>query len=268
MLQQDYHVHCLNSPDSREPLEEICRGAIDAGLTEIMVTDHYEMFTDAYGCPAWRPDYLNQCRQSIEQCREQFGNQLYVGFGIELGQWHLQPEAAARVTGVYPFDFVIASNHKMDDVDLKFLTYTDMDRKALCRRYLEGLLKIAVCGDFDCLGHLDLIKRYAAAQGFLIRAEEEEELTREILKTLVRRGKGLELNTSGLRQSAREMFPSMTILKWYREEGGEIITVGSDAHCRQDVAAGLSDAKELLTAVGFTEISCFRKRKEFRKRIE
>lgn len=268
MLHQDYHVHCLNSPDSREPLEEICRGAIAVGMTEIMVTDHYEMFTDAYERPAWRPDYLEQCRESVEKCRELFREQLYVGFGIELGQWHLQPETAARVTREYSFDFVIASNHKMDDVDLKFLTYADMDRKALCRRYLEGLLEIAEYGDFDCLGHLDLIKRYAAAQGFSIRAEEEEELTRTILKTLVRREKGLELNTSGLRQSVKEMFPSMTILKWYREEGGEIITVGSDAHRRRDVAAGFPAAEELLKRAGFKEISCFRKRKEFRRKVE
>ncbi len=267
MLQQDYHVHCLNSPDSREPLDEICKGAIAAGLAEIMVTDHYEMFTDAYGCPAWRPGHLDQCRDSVEKCRELFDGQLYVGFGIELGQWHLQPEDAARVTREYPFDFVIASNHKMDDVDLKFLNYGEMDRKLLRRKYLEGLLQIAMCGDFDCLGHLDLIKRYAAGQGFSIRAEDEEELTRTILETLVKRGKGLELNTSGLRQSVKEMFPSRTILEWYREEGGEIITVGSDAHCRPDVAAGFSMAEAMLTAVGFREISCFRKRREFRKRI-
>ena len=44
MLHEDYHVHCLSSPDSKEPLEEICRGAVKAGIREIMVTDHYEMF--------------------------------------------------------------------------------------------------------------------------------------------------------------------------------------------------------------------------------
>lgn len=268
MLKQDYHVHCLNSPDSREPLEAVCRSAISLGLTEIMVTDHYEMFTEDFPRPAWRPEYLNQCLESVECCRELFQGQLYVGFGIELGQWQLQPEEAARVTETYPFDFVIASNHKLDNVDLSLLHYADEDRKALCRRYLEGVLEIAMCGDFDCLGHLDLIKRYAAGQGVVIRAEEEEELTREILWTLVRRGKGLELNTSGLRQAVRETFPSGQILKWYREMGGRVITVGSDAHCRQDVAADFAEAERILGMAGFTEISCFRQRKELRKIIE
>ena len=49
MLYMDYHVHCQNSPDSSEPLEEICKGAMDAGIKEIMITDHYEMFTDDFG---------------------------------------------------------------------------------------------------------------------------------------------------------------------------------------------------------------------------
>lgn len=261
MLQQDYHVHCSNSPDSSEPLEEICKGATAGGLKEIMVTDHYEMFTDAYGCDSFRPEYLDHAFQVMTACREQFQDRLYVGFGIELGQWQLQQEAARQVVETYPFDFVIASYHKMDDVDLKYYRYQELDTKKLCRRYLEGLLTIAQTGDFDCMGHLDLIKRYAAGQGVSIRVEDEEELVREILKTLVKRDKGLELNTSGLRQSVGEPFPSRKILTWYREAGGRILTVGSDAHRRADVGAGRSQAEQLLLEVGFTEITYFRGRK-------
>ncbi len=261
MLQQDYHVHCSNSPDSSEPLEEICKGAAAGRLKEIMVTDHYEMFTDAYGCDSFRPEYLDHAFQVMAACREQFQDRLYVGFGIELGQWQLQQEAARQVAETYPFDFVIASFHKMDDIDLKYYRYGELDTKKLCRRYLEGLLTIAQTGDFDCMGHLDLIKRYAADQGVSIRVEDEEELVREILKTLVKRDKGLELNTSGLRQSVGETFPSRKILTWYREAGGRILTVGSDAHRRADVGAGRSQAEQLLLEVGFTEITCFRGRK-------
>ena len=109
MLYMDYHVHCQNSPDSSEPLEEICKGAIDAGIKEIMITDHYEMFTDDFGRKAYQPEYLTQCLESVQQCREKLKDQLYVGFGTELGQIHLQPEAAAQITKSFPFDFVIAS---------------------------------------------------------------------------------------------------------------------------------------------------------------
>lgn len=268
MVEEDYHVHCLNSPDSKEPLEEICRGALEAGLKEIMVTDHYEMFADTDRCRPYRKDYLDTCVRSVEACRELFDGRLYVGLGIELGQWHLQPEAAVRVVKDYPFDYVIGSFHKIDDTDLKFFRYRDMDCRGLLRRYLEEELLIAAGGDFDCMAHLDLIKRYAAEQGVVIRAEDEEELVREILKTLVSQGKGLEVNTSGLRQAAGETFPSQTILRWYREEGGTVVTVGSDAHRRQDVGAGLREAEKLLSSLGFKYVSRFRGRELTGKKIE
>lgn len=268
MLREDYHVHCLNSPDSKEPLEMICQGAVEAGIREIMVTDHYELFEDTDKHPPYRREYLDKCAQSVRECREKFAGKLRVGLGIELGQWHLQPEAAALVVKNYPFDYVIGSFHKIDDRDLKLFRYQDMDCKALLRRYLEELLLIAAQGDFDCMAHLDLIKRYAAGQGVTIRAEDEEELVREILKTLVKRGKGLEVNTSGLRQEVKETFPSETILRWYREEGGTVLTVGSDAHRKQDVGAGFAEAKALISALGFSYISHFCQREMTMKKIE
>lgn len=268
MLEQDYHVHCSNSPDCSEPLSEICGKAREKGMREIMVTDHYEMFTDESQRAAYRPEYLDKCLYDVEECQEMFRKDLYVGFGIELGQWHLQPGAAQRIVKEYPFDYVIASYHKIGDTDLKYFHYKDIDRKEICRRYLEGLLKIAQTGDFDCLGHLDLIKRYAGSQGVAIHAEEEEELVWEILKVLVQRGKGLELNTSGLRQSVKDTFPSLTILKWYHQAGGRILTVGSDSHIKEDVAAGFREAERIAAAAGFSEITCFRKREHVQKKLE
>lgn len=268
MIEEDYHVHCLNSPDSREPLEEICEGAVQAGIREIMVTDHYEMFRDSVKHEPYRREYLDTCARTVRECGERFRGRVYVGLGIELGQWHLQPEAAARVVRDYDFDYVIGSFHKMDDVDLKFFDYRELDTKKLLRRYLEELLLIAGQGDFDCMAHLDLIKRYAGEQGVAIRAEDEEELVREILRTLAARGKGLEINTSGLRQAVKETFPSPAILRWYREAGGDIVTVGSDAHRRQDVGAGFREAGELLLSLGFRYVSHFRQRRPTQQKIE
>lgn len=261
MLRADYHIHCKNSPDSSEPLERICESAVRAGLEEIMVTDHYELFTDAFGREPFQEAYLERCLRTVLECRARYGDRLYVGLGIELGQWQLQPAAAARIVEGYPFDYVIASYHKMADVDLGKLNYKELNTKKLCHSYLEGLLEIAEEGDFDCLGHIDLIKRYAAAQGIRIRIEEEEKLVRAVLRTLVRREKGLEVNTSGLRQAVGEPFPSERVLAWYREEGGRILTVGSDAHRALDVAAGLADAERLIKKIGFDRIASFRGRR-------
>lgn len=268
MLHMDYHVHCKNSPDSSEPLDEICQGAVDAGLTEIMVTDHYELFTDDYGRAAFDPAYLDQCLDSVMECREKYKDRLYVGFGTELGQIHLQQKVADFITATYPFDFVIASFHKIDNLDLKGYDYHNVSCDSLKGRYLEGLLKIAETGDFDCLGHVDLIKRYAAGQGISIRLEDNEEAVRELFRILVRRNKGIEINTSGLRQAVHEQFPSSTLLKWYKDEGGTIITLGSDAHRRQDVGAGIQEAEKILQSLGFPYISRFKERRLLQEKIK
>ena len=84
---------------------------------------------------------------------------------------------------------------------------------------------------------------------------------------LVNRNKGIEINTSGLRQAVKEQFPSRTLLKWYREEGGTIVTVGSDAHCRQDVGKGIQEAEKLLQELGFPYISRFRERKLLQEKV-
>lgn len=267
MLQMDYHIHCLNSPDSSEPLERICERGIELGLKEIMVTDHYEMFTDGFDREPFQKEYLDGCAETVERCRKRYGSQLFVGFGIELGQCHLQEAAARRVLREYPFDYVIASYHKIRNKDLMMFDYRKTDCRELCRTYLTGLLEIAETGDYDCMGHLDLIKRYAAAQGVSVCMEEEEKLVRQILRTVISRGKGLEINTSGLRQSVNETFPSRTILTWYREEGGQIITVGSDAHRAEDVAAGVDEAEKLLRELGFFWVARFRKRVMFRSSL-
>lgn len=83
-----------------------------------------------------------------------------------------------------------------------------------------------------------------------------DELT-PVLKNVIQKGKGIEINTSGLRQEVGRAMPSLSILKLYRQLGGEIITVGSDAHTVKDVAAGFSEAAELLETAGFSAYATF-----------
>ena len=49
-------------------------------------------------------------------------------------------------------------------------------------------------------------------------------------------------------------------MKRYLELGGKIITLGSDAHRAEDLAADFGNAIELLKSLGVKEIAVFRKR--------
>ena len=82
-----------------------------------------------------------------------------------------------------------------------------------------------------------------------------EEAVRAVLSNIVRRGRLLEVNTSAYRQGLDEPFPSATILRWYRQEGGRLVSLGSDAHRTDDIAAGFERATTLVEALGLEVVT-------------
>ena len=81
----------------------------------------------------------------------------------------------------------------------------------------------------------------------------------EILDTLVRKGKGLEINTSGLDRIG-DFFPGREYLRRFRELGGEIVTVGSDAHTLNRVGRQIPEALDVLKEI-FGYVCTFEGRK-------
>ena len=257
----DYHMHCRFSPDSRGAPEEMCAAAVKAGLVEIAVTDHFEFFPPGkFADKPYTIANMREQQQALEYCREKFAGRLTIRNGIEVGQPQCSPDAAEELMREVDFDYVIGSVHKMNGLDLGLTEYQDGNIPALVRQNLEMLRVLAETGDFDCMGHLDIIKRYAANQGKRVDLMDWKEEVEPILRTLIRRGKGLEVNTSGLRQSAKETLPSVTVLRFYRELGGEILTIGSDAHRPEDVGAGFTEALKAAKAAGFRQIAMYEKR--------
>ncbi|WP_312645087.1 histidinol-phosphatase HisJ family protein [Hydrogenoanaerobacterium sp.] len=259
----DYHMHSI-SPDARIPMEKMCLAAIERGLTEIAVTDHVEIYAPDYQGkePLMFDDaYLDRYFVEWEHCREKFDGRLIVRRGIELGQPDCNRENAKRILEKYHFDYVLGSIHKLYAVDLAFKHYSERTNDSIARKNLELLYELADIGDFDCMGHIDLIKRYATRQGQQVSLMKYPEELTAILKRLVERGKGLEINTSGLRQGLGETLPALDILKLYRQLGGEVLTVGSDAHRDTDVAADFDAALELALAAGFTKLALYENRK-------
>lgn len=261
MLRQDYHVHSELSPDSESTLDEICQQGIRMGFEEVALTDHYELIEGVTPRGSCRKEYLQISREKILKCRERWEGKIRLIFGIELGQYHKQPEAAKHILGTNPYDFVLASLHRVNHMDLSLYNYKHTDGNLLREQYFKELYEIAKKGDYDCLGHLDLIKRYASFQGVRLRAEDCRCQVEEILRCVVERGKGIEVNTSGISTVLSEPLPSLEILKWYRGLGGEIITTGSDAHRIGDIGKNFAQAAEILKAAGFRYVTRFHERK-------
>ncbi len=260
MISVDYHVHSSFSPDARDEMRKMVEKAVSLGLREIMFTDHFEFFSDGRpGNFCSDENYVSFIAEEALSLRSEYSDRIYVGLGLEIGQMQFALKKSEEIIGSYPFDFILASYHKVGDVDLSRYDYLKTDIKSLVHEYLSGLLCIAQSADFDSLAHIDLIKRYAHRQNVEIKIEKEEALVRKILKTLVDRGKFLEMNTSSMRQCFEEFFPSDKILMWYKEEGGEVVTIGSDSHRTDDIAEDFDKAEKLVSALGLDVLKNYRR---------
>ncbi len=190
------------------------------------------------------------------------------GCDVELGlQPHLGDFFRSRLSG-YSFDFLIGSTHLVDRADPYYPSFWEgCDVTASVRRYLETTLEnICAFDGFDVYGHLDYIIRYIpSASGrksySLSESSDLSELVDEILKLLLDKGKGLEVNTGGFRSGLSQPNPSAGILRRYRELGGEILTVGSDAHSPEQIASHFEETAEFIRSCGFRYITIFQNRK-------
>ena len=223
----DYHMHSRVSFDGHDTGLDLARAALAAGLKEICFTDHLDydplgqmgkldFDTDAYSAEY---DSLELPGLKIRRGME-FGMDIH---NVELFKKDLQRR---------PFDFVLGSIHFVDNLDVYFEPYWNGKSVFQAeRRYLEATLdSVKLHNDFDVLAHLTYISKtkcHPAPRP--VPYAEHREIIDEILRILVAKGKGLELNTSGMDRCGG-FLPTADIFCRFRELGGEIITVGSDAH--------------------------------------
>ncbi|MBD5461045.1 MAG: histidinol-phosphatase HisJ family protein [Lachnospiraceae bacterium] len=266
----DYHLHSSHSGDSDAPMEHMIQSAISRGLTHMCFTEHmdlgypvtpetpaglFEVNTDAY-------------RAELLRLREQYAPQIQIAFGIELG---LQPGLAQRIRAYSvscDFDFIIGSSHVAGGKDPYYPSfYEGRTEEEAYREYFQSIIdNIESFSNYDVYGHLDYVVRYGPNKDRDYSYAKYRDLFDKMLSLLLDQGKGIELNTAGIRKGMRDANPCMDVLKRYRQLGGELITTGSDAHRPEDVAADFARAEEILTACGFRYYAVFQNRRpEYRK---
>ena len=121
--------------------------------------------------------------------------------------------------------------------------------------YFDEVIGAARSGLFDTIGHMDFVKRYLVPHVMPAQLAAAPELYEPVLAALVETGTALEVNASGLRQQARETYPSAAIVARYRELGGRHVTVGSDAHRAEWFAYGLEAAYRQAAGAGFEALA-------------
>lgn len=263
MLFPDYHVHSFFSSDSDADVRETIRQAKEKGLTSICMTDHYDMDFPVYpDDPDMTFDLDTEKYYAyMNKIREEVSSDFDFRIGVELG---VMPETVEKlhnyVVSHPELDFIIASSHLVDGFDPYRPEYfqgkTDLEAY---RRYFESILEIVrTFQDFNVYGHLDYVMRYGKNKAENFKIADYADIFEEIFRILVQNGKGIEINTGSLYRELDFPHPHRDILKMYRAAGGEIITVGSDAHKSAFVGYGFEQAKELLLSCGFQYYCTFR----------
>ncbi|MEW6276346.1 MAG: histidinol-phosphatase HisJ family protein [Bacillota bacterium] len=274
----DYHVHPGYSIDAEDTsIFEYCREALRKGLREVCFTPHLEVdprrrhldwFVRVNGkiVPMENDRWLDCYFRDLEKARAEFsGAGLVVKAGLEVGFERGSEAAIAKVVGSRPFDFVLGSIHCLEHHAISSLKecrayFARKDLSSLAEDYFGALQEAVESGLFDCIGHLDLYKRY----GYEFFGPAINDLHRGrvegIFRAMAGRGTGLEVNTSSRRRGLAEFHPGRDILVLAKEAGMQIFTVGSDAHKKTDLGYCTGEAAQLLNEMGL-RVSVFTSRR-------
>lgn len=254
----DYHVHTTQSVDCDTPILDSCAAAVAARVTEIAFTDHieHEPADLSYGffdC--------DQYMRDLAEARARYDGQLVILSGAEVDFNTRISPAVERFLDSHEFDFVIGSIHYGEAGEIIFPSYfSTRSYDAVFRAYLEQIHAAVETGWFDTIGHIDLPKRYAPrCSGAYAPLDYVDEL-RAIFRTMIDQGISFEINTSGLRQPPKSSMPSAQVVALYVQEGGRLITMGSDSHVPSTIGAGFERTFAMLELCGIHEISSFRAR--------
>lgn len=272
----DCHTHTQFSMDSRADINECIEKAIDMGLSAYAVTDHCE-------CSAWYPkkhysdtenfDYFNyeqdfyKSVSAVTELKEKYKNFNLI-CGVEMGQATQDIEVAEKIVSDERLDFIIGSLHQLKgEKDFYYLDYKNMSADEiynLLERYFREVYQLCKLNCFDVIGHLTYCLRYMKCR-YNINPDISrfDEIIAESFRILAQNGKGIEINTSGLRQGFDDVFPSLKYVKLFKDMGGEIISIGSDSHYVDDIGRNIAEGIETAKAAGFTRLCCFRKRKPY-----
>lgn len=262
----DYHLHSSFSGDSDTPMEEMILKGIELGLTRMCFTEHHDIdypITDPDSTPEGKfelnPDsYL----YDFLKLREKYAGQITLCFGVELGmQPHLSKENAAFAKA-HDYDLIIASSHICNGKDPYYPAFFEgRTPEESYTEYFESILaNLKSYSNFDVYGHLDYVVRYGPTKDEGYSYEIYRDVFDRILNRLISMEKGIEINTAGLAKGMRDANPCIGVIRRYHELGGEIITVGSDAHEPKQIAYAFDRAADILKDCGFRYYTTFEKR--------
>lgn len=257
----DSHLHTSFSGDSDTPQEKQIEKAIALGMPALCITDHQDFDYPPH-------DYIftfdtEEYFQKLLHLKKIYKGKIDLRIGVELG---LQTNLSVNLkdyTAKYPFDFIIGSTHVCQGMDPYYPEFYEgrSEADAYLSYFESELENIKTYDCYDVAGHLDYVVRYGPNKNTFYDYKTYADIFDEMLKTLIAKGKGIECNTAGFKAGLGHPHPTEDILKRYKELGGEILTLGSDAHCPEHLAYAFDSIAPVLKECGFKYYTTFKERK-------
>lgn len=260
-FKMDFHVHSHFSPDSPSPMALMIESAIAKGITDIAFTEHMDFDSDQRSAVKnWVFDFDSYFTKVQEMQLKYPKIKLYRG--VEIGLQSHVADKNRKVISENQFDFAIGSLHMVDGQDIYYsdLFETHSEKEAVWRYYECYYENLKAFSNFNVLGHLDMYLRYTDKAHDLAFSTYSD-VVESLLKSAIEKGIGIEVNAGGYRYGLGHNNPKRDILELYHSLGGEIITLGSDAHKPDSIGAAYEENCALLQAIGFKYLCVFEKQK-------
>lgn len=260
-MRSDFHLHSSFSADSDAPMRDMVEKGISLGLSAMCFTEHmdYDYIDEGMVFEADIPSYC----KTLTSLKEEYEHKIELLFGLELGLQPYLKERCESLVKNWDFDFVIGSSHVVNGQDPYYPAFFEgRTEKESYISYFESIIEnLHTMSCFDVYGHIDYVVRYGPNKNQFYSYKEYSDWLDEIIRLLIDKGLGMEINTGGYAAGLGHPNPHEDILKRYCELGGEIVTIGSDAHAPERIAADFDRACSILKKCGFRYHAIFRKRK-------
>ncbi len=255
----DYHTHTFFSDDSDALPDDMITAAIERGIAELAITDHYD---PDYPDPDYTfvPDFSEYHKMLLDS-EEKYAGKIRIVKGLEIGmQEGPTLEKCEEQAAAFPYDILIGSFHCFCGYDLYTADFSKMDEKQVLPDFYTHMYNcLKAFKNYDIVGHFNIIDRYIPFEPDYSRCDD---IVEAIVKMVVEDGKGIEINTSSFRYGMGDRtHASSEILSMYHDMGGEIVTIGSDAHTPKDLILEFDRAREILMSHGFRYFATFKDRK-------
>lgn len=254
----DQHMHTHFSPDSSEKFERY----LDQSDKTIVTTEHLDFFSPQQNKKDFIPDYEGYSKK-IQCLNEQYDNRILKG--IEVGFTYPDKEKIQAFLKGKEYDLILLSIHHNGQYNFMKLSNDDRPLVENMEDYYTLMLQgIQEFPQANVLAHFDY-----GLRGYEVTVDELKEVENQLLqvfKAAVQNQLAFELNTRSMYEYGNAHLYEYAI-DLYRSVGGELFTVGSDAHSAEVYEFHFDDAFAMLKKHGVEELVVYRQQEPTKVKI-